>query len=435
MADQWYDEWYILRDGKRHGPYCGADLKKHAASGHLLPIDLVVKDGMAKPVPAAKIKGLFSTAEPLRQSAPDDFAGVTEQVRPAVRRATRRQPRTKLFFILGGCGLLAMVVIAVVVLASGRKPTTPKGPDVAKTGGETAGPGRVGGGGKADPGADVKVDLPDFKKVDYTFDTGKVDYMKGPQGQKLEMQTLDGGQKSWHQYQGPDGKFLFHGKVVQTVQGVKVLENYFFAGFQHGQQTEWHYNGEMKFVGIMKDGKKHGQWQHWHENGKPQKEEYYLGGVKHGLEVNWFKDGTKEFESSFVDGVEHGRHITWWKNGKKGSESHVKQGVPHGLATWCNENGTASMRLTFRDGQTNYDPSSGTVEDFATANTCIFGLTNIRRLTVQAAFDTFGRPVSGFAEVGNLKNETQKWVYRCTVVRNDFWKEPRMVDVWEVKKK
>ena len=290
----------------------------------------------------------------------------------------------------------------------------------------------------------MKVDLPDFSKVDYKFDTGKVDYTKGPQGQKLETQTLDGGQKSWHQYQGPDGKILFHGKTVQTIAGTKVLENYFFAGYQHGQQTEWHTNGKMKFTGIMKEGRKHGKWQHWYENGKPQKEEYYLGGVKHGLEVNWFKDGTKEFESSFVDGVEHGRHITWWKNGKKGSESHVKQGVPHGLATWWNENGIVSMRLNFRDGQTNYDPSSGTIEDFATANTCIFGLTNIRRLSVQAAFDTFGKPVYGFAEVGNLKNETQKWVYRCTdgqatlrctVVRNDFWKEPRMVDVWEVKKK
>ena len=37
------DNWYILRDGKRHAPYSGADLKKYATYGHLLPMDLVVK--------------------------------------------------------------------------------------------------------------------------------------------------------------------------------------------------------------------------------------------------------------------------------------------------------------------------------------------------------------------------------------------------------
>ena len=40
----------------------------------------------------AKVKGLFPTAEPSRQSAPDDIAGVTEQVRPASHGATRRHP-------------------------------------------------------------------------------------------------------------------------------------------------------------------------------------------------------------------------------------------------------------------------------------------------------------------------------------------------------
>lgn len=130
--------WHILRDGKRYGPYTGADLKKHAASGHLLPIDLVVKDGMAKPVPAAKVKGLFAPPEPPRESVPDEFAAATEQARPSSRREPGRPNRTKLYLVLGG-GLLAVVaVIAVVLMASGRKPTTASGPDVVKSGGDTA---------------------------------------------------------------------------------------------------------------------------------------------------------------------------------------------------------------------------------------------------------------------------------------------------------
>jgi antitoxin component YwqK of YwqJK toxin-antitoxin module len=437
------EQWFILRDGKRHGPYSGADLKKYAASGHLLPIDLVVKDGMTNPVPAAKVKGLFPTVEPTPRPEHDDFVAATQQNQTPSRRRTPPPNQTKLYLILGGCGLLAVVVvIALLVLISGRKQNTANGPDVAKTGRETASPGRVAGEGKEASPPEVKVDLPDFSKVDYSFDTSKVDYTKGPQGQKLETQTLDGGQKIWQQYQGPDGKYLFHGKVGQTVRGVKVLENYFFAGYQHGQQTEWYSNGQMKFVGVMKEGKKHGKWQHWHDNGKPQKEEFFLNGVKHGPENEWLKDGVKKSETTFVDGIEHGRLTMWWENGKKSTEIHIRKGVRHGSATWWEMSGAVSMRLTFRDGKTSFDPTSGSIEDFATANEAIFGGT--RRQSLQVAFDTYGKPASGFAEVANLKNETQKWVYRCTdgeatlrctVVRNDFWKEPRMVDIWEVKKR
>ena len=126
MADQWYDQWYILRDGKRHGPYSGADLKKYAASGHLLPIDLVVKDGMAKPVPAAKIKGLFaahSTPEVtphVRQT--DGFGLATDEVRSSHRTPTTKPNRTKLFFMLGGGSLLAVIVaVAFFALVSGSR--------------------------------------------------------------------------------------------------------------------------------------------------------------------------------------------------------------------------------------------------------------------------------------------------------------------------
>ncbi|MCZ2342336.1 MAG: GYF domain-containing protein [Bacteroidales bacterium] len=437
------DQWFILRDGKRHGPYSGADLKKYAASGHLLPIDLVVKDGMAKPVPAAKVKGLFPTAEPTPLHEPDDFAAATEQARPASRRVTGQSNRMKLYLVLGGCGLLAMiVVVAVVVMALGRKPTTTNGREEVKSGGDTA---RPGSGSRADSGPDLKVDLPDFSKVDYAFDIGKVDYSKGPQGQVLEKQVEDDGNKTWQQYQGPDGKILYHGPAVQLRGGRKIMEVYFFAGIKHGPHTEWYDGVQKQFAGVMKEGKKHGKWQHWHENGKPQKEEFFLNGVKHGPETNWYKDGTKEFESSFVDGNEHGRHIEWWENGKKANELHVKHGVRHGPATWWSEAGTVSMRLTFRDGQTSYDPASGTVEDFATANTCIFGKGNNRRLGLQAAFDTYGRPASGFAEVPNLKvGDTQRWVYRCkdgeatlrcVVSRNDVGLGGTKVDIYEVRKK
>lgn len=51
--------WYIVRDGQRYGPYSGENLRQFAASGHLLPVDLVQQEGKDQPVVASQIKGLF----------------------------------------------------------------------------------------------------------------------------------------------------------------------------------------------------------------------------------------------------------------------------------------------------------------------------------------------------------------------------------------
>lgn len=53
------NQWYITRHGATSGPYSSRDLATFAASGHLLPTDLVWKDGMTEWQPAARLKGLF----------------------------------------------------------------------------------------------------------------------------------------------------------------------------------------------------------------------------------------------------------------------------------------------------------------------------------------------------------------------------------------
>ena len=255
---------------------------------------------------------------------------------PSLPARLERLPFPALAGILGGGSLTLILGIGMVFwLTTGSKTGGGRG-------GNDAGKGFVKNG--KDSG-DVKVDLPDFSKVDYSFDVSKVDYTKGPQGQKVETRTENGPNdvvRSEQQYQRPDGKPVYHGKIVQTMQGVKRSENHLFAGYQHGQQTEWHTNGKMKITGIMKDGKKHGKWQHWYENGKLQKEEFFLNGVPHGPETTWFENGQKQYESSFVEDNMHGRSTAWWENGQKASEIHYKKNVVHGPATWWNENGRVS---------------------------------------------------------------------------------------------
>jgi antitoxin component YwqK of YwqJK toxin-antitoxin module len=424
------DNWYIFRDGHRHGPYAAAQMKTHAATGHLLPVDLVTKDGMSEPVPAGKLKGLFPTAPVQAASEPPEPH--TDEPPPAPRFRTRQPPSKRLILIGAGVVAVALVGVVVVVVAlSGKKGGTPKAGESDAT--------SSGAGGRV---AEPVVDLPDFSKADYSFDVSKIDYTKGPQGQNLERRQ--DGERSWQEYPSPDNKSLFHGPAVQTRGGKKIMEVYFFAGAKHGLHTEWADSGQKQFVGVMKDGKKHGKWQHWHDNGKPQKEEFFLDGVKHGLETTWFLNGTKEFESAFVNGKEHGRRTAWWENGQKANEIGFKNGVRHGPATWWSENGKVAMRLSFRDGETHYDPTTGTVEDFATAVGCIFPKGAERRKTLDAAFATFGRPTAGYADVADRRPENQRWVYRCTdseallrctVVRNDLWEKPRVVDIFEARKK
>lgn len=57
-------QFYVTRNNKRVGPFSGAQLRRFAAAGRLLPTDTVWKEGMEKPVPAAKVKSLFSAPPP-----------------------------------------------------------------------------------------------------------------------------------------------------------------------------------------------------------------------------------------------------------------------------------------------------------------------------------------------------------------------------------
>jgi hypothetical protein len=53
--------WYYIHEGRQYGPVSGAEIKKLAAGGQLLPTDLVWKDGMPEWVPASRIKGIIHT--------------------------------------------------------------------------------------------------------------------------------------------------------------------------------------------------------------------------------------------------------------------------------------------------------------------------------------------------------------------------------------
>jgi hypothetical protein len=56
------NEWYYNKNGTKHGPVAGAELKALAEASKLLPTDLVWKEGMTGWKPASSVKGLFPAA-------------------------------------------------------------------------------------------------------------------------------------------------------------------------------------------------------------------------------------------------------------------------------------------------------------------------------------------------------------------------------------
>jgi len=388
-----------------------------------------------------------------RPSQRDEFVAATEEVLPALRRPSARPNKTKLFLILGGGGVLTLiVVVAVVALTSGRKTTPSNGPDVTKTdSGNRAEPVSRNGVAKAAPTLDVKVDLPDFSKVDYSLDTSKLDYTKGPKGESLirrKTETLD-----WQGYKDREsGEMLQHGQnAVLIVAGtfdkplpsVKTMESFYFAGKQHGTIKTWYQSGEKESSGLMKDHVKHGKWQFWHKNGKLKQEEHWLTGKQHGSETTWFESGQKEYERTFVNDDRQGPSYSWWPNGKKGSEVSFKSDVRHGPATWWDEKGKLILRLQYRDGKTSYDPATGTVNDFAEAKSAILEELGKDREKLEVILDIFGQPQAGYTPLPNNKYQDQSWIYRCSdgdavvkcVVFREDTRIPQTVRIISIKKR
>lgn len=65
------EQWFYLIDGQQYGPVSASDLRQFAASGELLPEDLVWKEGLTDWVPAQHLKGVsFASTAPSPGSVP-----------------------------------------------------------------------------------------------------------------------------------------------------------------------------------------------------------------------------------------------------------------------------------------------------------------------------------------------------------------------------
>lgn len=75
------DQWYVLRNEKKYGPFCFIDLARYAEQGLLLKCDWIWQPGLASWVAAGEVSGLFSDSSRRQfvHNADDSIAKVETQ--------------------------------------------------------------------------------------------------------------------------------------------------------------------------------------------------------------------------------------------------------------------------------------------------------------------------------------------------------------------
>jgi antitoxin component YwqK of YwqJK toxin-antitoxin module len=92
-----------------------------------------------------------------------------------------------------------------------------------------------------------------------------------------------------------------------------------------GKNITKYENGQYKFEGRIKDGRKDGKWTQWHENGEILSEINYKDGKKDGTSSLWVS-GHKIHSVDFKDDKKHGKTIRLNEHGRIVGESNWKDG-------------------------------------------------------------------------------------------------------------
>ncbi|MCZ2341659.1 MAG: hypothetical protein LC104_07660 [Bacteroidales bacterium] len=337
---------------------------------------------MAKPVAAAKVKGLFPTTAPSPATlSPAPTPEPAPEPPPLPERGIRVGRRGILLVWGSLAGLTMLAVVVGMAVGSARKGGRAT---AAGQGSAAVGEGAIGG--------EDGVDLPDFSRVDYSLDTSNLNYEKGPNGEKLVLmqRATDDGPELLSGYTEAGGRFVQHGLLVgKHLTGERRCEEEFYAGQPHGKTTLWYTNGQVVQQGQMKDGKEHGVWTKYREDGSKWLAVHFLGGERHGTETEWFPTGQKKEE-------------TTWVAGKR-----------HGVMARYDERGGEVFRIRWREGEPSYRPSGGTRESFRNV---------VRYLQpkfvhkLDRCLRAYGTPDAGL-DRNSLPPEgrkaKQRWVYSC----------------------
>lgn len=108
-------EWFYFKGDQRNGPVDARQLKELAQSGALLSTDTVWKEGMATPVLATKVKGLFGHSERETMEYVDPLPS------PTLSHVNSKRTRNIVIGVAALVGMFSCCGIAGVVGSFGNK--------------------------------------------------------------------------------------------------------------------------------------------------------------------------------------------------------------------------------------------------------------------------------------------------------------------------
>lgn len=138
-------------------------------------------------------------------------------------------------------------------------------------------------------------------RLDDKYGFSKLDYSKGPNGEKLEERQEK--QQSFQGFVNTKGEFVRHGRLViwavrpsqADPEGKKLGEAWVYNGKEHGVAFAWGNNGLLRQLFVERDNVFDGPLLQWDEKGVLRHEQQFTSGKIHGEAIWYSADGKKTF--------------------------------------------------------------------------------------------------------------------------------------------
>ncbi len=140
---------------------------------------------------------------------------------------------------------------------------------------------------------------------------------------------------------------------IQTIHydsGEKMSEGEMWDGFETGEWTSWHVNGNIKSVGYYAEGRKDSLWQWYDESGILTGLGMYDQDVEHGTWMHYYPGGVLSDSGSYLEGLQEGLWKYFHENGSLKYALHYKAGKMHGEKILLSPSGTVVNVAYFENG-------------------------------------------------------------------------------------
>ena len=134
---------------------------------------------------------------------------------------------------------------------------------------------------------------------------------------------------------------------------VKLTLNY-NNGLLNGEFVRYHENGEVKEIGLTKDGKNEGEWKIFYDSGSIELVVSYVNGKEEGEEIKYHENGKIRYTVNYSNGKREGEYLGYYEDGSLKVKLTYKNGTEKfegNRETDYEKDGSISGEFEFRNGK------------------------------------------------------------------------------------